>query len=189
MPCFPPVSPQQCSSFLRCPEEPPLGNTRPSWRSLSAPECSRRWFQKGRTKKPELKNVKKVLMFRGVGQPTGREDTLNFDNLAMKSNSRRFPSRVVGASCKALTPHNLRVGIMATPQSASPWWQWRCWLLVVPGCLHCLTTCCSRQPAQETPFQKDVDGKPCSASDSASGLSQVALPHLEREIMLTYLIL
>jgi len=40
---------------------------------------------------------------------------------------------------------------------------------------------CSCQPAQETPFQKDVDGKPCSASDSAYGLGQVTSPHLERE--------
>lgn len=128
-------------------------------------------------------------MFRGVGQPPGREDTLNFDRLVMKSNSQRFPSCVVWANCKVLTPCNLGVGIMVTAQLASPWWQWGCWLLVVPGCLHCLTTCCSLQPAQETPFQKDVDGKPCSASDSASGLSQVALPRLEREIMPTYLIL
>lgn len=43
-------------------------------------------------------------MFRGVGQPTEREDTLNFDSLARKSNSQRFSSRGVEVSCKALTP-------------------------------------------------------------------------------------
>lgn len=43
------------------------------------------------------------------------EDTLHFDRLAVKSNSWRFLSRVVGVSCKALG-----VGIMVTPQLASP---------------------------------------------------------------------
>lgn len=104
--------------------------------------------------------------------------TLFINRIAVKPNSPRLPSRVVGVSWKAFTPCRPRMGLMPT---SWPWWQRGCWLLAVPGCLRCLTARCSCQPAQETPFQKDVDGKPCSASDSAYGLSQVTSPHLERE--------
>lgn len=111
------------------------------------------------------------------------------DTIAMKPNSPRLPSHVVGVSRKAFTPFHLRKGFVETQEQASPWWPRGCRVVVVvPGCLRCLTARCSCQPAQETPFQKDADGKPCSASDSVPQPSHITTPR-EGEIMLTYLIL